>query len=507
MTDTKDAAEPDQTDDLKQLDRALFSGIAWTALLRWSSQVISWTATVFVARLLVPGDYGLLAMAMIPIGLVRIAEDFGLDAILVQDRTIVGDRQAQLAGFVLGVGAVLTTLSMLLARPIAAFFKEPDVAQLIAVLSLLFLTDALQVVSRAILQRQLAFSKIAAVLFVQVAVTQGVLLTAALLGLGMWSLVLANVSGGVAAAGMLWASAPYRIRWPRHIHDLARPLLQGWRVMASRFAYYAYSTSDQTIIGRFLGKDALGAYSFTITFANLPFQEASSIITKVVPGVFSTVQNRRDELRRYFLMLTESLVLLTLPLSVGLALTADLVVSVILGPNWKAVVQPLQLMCIYSAFQGSQILISHLMMWTGQFRAQMWCSILTGVVLPLSFLALAGRGLVAIALAWSIVYPLTNVPSLLIGLRTVRVSFVEWLKASGPAAFGCLLMTVAVLAVRRASVDQPDVVRLAAAICVGGTVYAVVIWLAFRARIMAILDVVRNASKPQQRDAALPGAA
>jgi hypothetical protein len=127
--------------------------------------------------------------------------------------------------------------------------------------------------------------------------------------------------------------------------------------------------------------------------------------------------------------------------------------------------------------------------------------------LPLSFLALAGRGLVAIALAWSIVYPLTNVPSLLIGLRTVRVSFAQWLKASGPAAFGCLLMTVAVLAVRMATAGDPDVVRLAAAICVGGTVYAVVIWLAFRARIMAILDVVRNASKPQQRDAALPGAA
>jgi len=507
MTDTKDVAEPAPTEDSSQLDRALVSGIAWTALLRWSSQVVSWTATVFVARVLLPGDYGLLTMAMIPIGLVRIAEDFGLDAILVQDRTIVGERQAQLAGFVLGVGALLTAVSMLLAAPIAAFFKEPDVAQLIAVLSLLFLTDALQVVSRAILQRRLAFLKIATVLFVQVVVTQGVLLTAALLGLGRWSLVLANVAGGVAAASMMWASAPYRISWPRQLKDLARPLLQGWRVMASRFAYYAYSTSDQTIIGRFLGKDALGAYSFTITFANLPFQEASSIITKVVPGIFSTVQNRRDELRRYFLILTESLVLLTLPMSVGLALTADLVVSVILGPNWHAVVLPLQLMCAYSAFQGSQILISHLMMWTGQFRAQMWCSILTGVVLPLSFLALAGRGLVAIALAWSIVYPLTNLPPLLIGLRTVRVSFVQWLKASGPAAVGCLLMTVAVLAVRMATTHDPDVVRLAAAIGVGGTVYAAVIWLAFRARIIAILDVVRNASKRPQRDAALPGAA
>jgi teichuronic acid exporter len=495
------------SDDSSHLDRALLAGIAWTALLRWSSQVISWTATIFVARVLVPGDYGLLTMAMIPIGLARIAEDFGLDAILVQDRTIVGERQAQLAGFVLGVGAVLTTVSMLLAKPIAAFFKEPDVAQLIAVLSLLFLTDALQVVSRATLQRRLAFLKIAVALFVQVAVTQGVLLTTALLGLGRWSLVLANVAGGVAAAGMLWAWAPYRISWPGRSKDLARPLLQGWRVMASRFAYYAYATSDQTIIGRFLGKDALGAYSFTTTFANLPFQEASSIITKVVPGIFSSVQNRRDELRRYFLMLTECLVLLTLPMSVGLALTADLVVRVILGPSWQAVVVPLQLMCFYSAFQGSQILISHLLMWTGQFRAQMWCSILTGVVLPLSFLALAGRGLVAIALGWSIVYPLTNVPSLLIGLKTVQVSFVQWLKVSGPAAFGCLLMTAAVLTVRRATAADPDVVRLAAAIGAGGIVYVLVIWLAFRARVTALLELVRNAAKRPQRDAALPGAA
>jgi O-antigen/teichoic acid export membrane protein len=79
----------------RSLDHALVSGIAWTAVLRWSSQVFSWLATFFAAHILGPAQYGLISMAMIAIGLVRMVEDFGLDSILVQDRSIVGDRQAR----------------------------------------------------------------------------------------------------------------------------------------------------------------------------------------------------------------------------------------------------------------------------------------------------------------------------------------------------------------------------------------------------------------------------
>jgi teichuronic acid exporter len=491
----------------RSLDRALISGIAWTAALRWSSQVVSWVATIFVARLLLPGDYGLAAMAAIPIGLVRMVEDFGLDAILVQDRTIVADRQAQLAGFILGIGATLSVVSLALAKPIALFFKEPQVAQLIAVLCLLFLTDSLQVVPRAILQRRLAFAHLALAFFLQVVVTQSVLVGGALAGWGFWALAISQVSAAAVITLILCWWAPYSIHWPRHLKQLARPLAQGWRVMASRFAYYAYATSDQTIVGRFLGKDALGAYSFSLTFVNLPFQEASSIVTKVVPGIFSEVQERRDELKRYFLMLTECLAYITMPLAIGMALTADLIVKVVLGPNWDSVIVPLQIMCAYSLFQGLQILISPLLMWTGQFRAQMWCSILTGVALPLAFLAAVNYGLVAIALCWAVVYPLTNLPAVWIGLRTVSVSVLTWLDTAKPAAIGCSIMALAVLGVRFMTSGHSDVVRLAAAVGVGGITYCAVVWLLYRARVLMLVDFVRKGTARPKPGAAVPSAA
>jgi O-antigen/teichoic acid export membrane protein len=480
--------------DDRLLDRALVSGIAWTALLRWTAQALSWVATFYAARLIAPGDYGIVAMATLGIGLVRLIEDFGLDSILVQDRSIVGTQQARLAGFILSIGLGLCVLFLFAAKPIASFFGEPQVAWAIAALSVLFITDAIQVVPRAALQRALEFRRFAFVALVQTVATQSVVVAGAKAGWGFWALVAGSVAGGVAITMLLVAWHPYAVRWPRDLATLARPLLQGWRVVAQRIAWYTMTSADQTVIGRLLGKDALGAYSFATTLANQPFQEVSSIVSRVVPGVFSRVQDRRDELRRYFLTLTEFLSYLTLPMSVGLGLTADLAVRVVLGPGWDAVIAPLRILCIYTAFQGCQILIAHLLMWTGQFRAIMWCTILAGVVMPLGFVAAAGMGLPGIALVWAILYPLVNIPPLVIGFRTISVSVGEWLHALAPAGSACLVMSVAVLAVRaELPAGMSDVAALAITAAAGAAVYGIVLLLVFRRRLQGIIGLVRAA--------------
>ena len=371
--------------DSATVDRSLVSGMAWTAVLRWTAQLVSWVGTAIAARLLSPGDYGLIGMAMLAIGLVRMVEDFGMDAVLVQDRTIEGERQARLGGLILGLGGALCGLFILLSVPIAGFFREPQVAALVAALSVLCIADALQVIPRATLQRDMQFRKLAGLQFIQVGATQIVLVTGAYLGWGVWSLVFNSLAGAAVATLVLLWWAPFQLRWPRQIAQLSAPLLQGWRILASRFASYAYSSADQTMVARMLGKDALGVYSFATTFSTTISQEISSVLSRVVPGVFSSVQHLHSELRRYFLVLTELLCYLALPVSFGMAVTADLVVAIVLGPQWDAVVAPLRILCLYAAFYSSQVLISHLLLWTGRFRANMWCSVLAAVLLPLGF--------------------------------------------------------------------------------------------------------------------------
>ncbi|HEY1126146.1 MAG TPA: hypothetical protein VGF83_00135, partial [Actinomycetota bacterium] len=71
MSSTIDSPAETLAEDQRRLDRSLVSGIAWTVAFRWIAQVISWAATLYVARILVPGDYGLVAMATVPIGFAR----------------------------------------------------------------------------------------------------------------------------------------------------------------------------------------------------------------------------------------------------------------------------------------------------------------------------------------------------------------------------------------------------------------------------------------------------
>jgi O-antigen/teichoic acid export membrane protein len=484
-------AAPNQ-DNQSLLDRELVTGIAWTAVLRWSAQIISWIATAVAARLLAPGDYGIMSMAMLAVGLVRMVDDLGLDAVLVQDRGIVGESQARLAGLAILIGAAASASMVLLAQPVAVFFREPEVANVVSVLGTLTLIEALQVIPRAGLQRALEYRRLAWAQFIQVLATQSVLVVGAYLGWRYWALVSSTLAGAGVVTALLIAWHPFAVRWPRNMKQLAMPLLQGWRILASRIAWYAYSSADQTIVGRVLGKDALGAYSFATTFSTTISQEIASVVIRVVPGVFSSVQDRPAELRRYFLILTELLAYLTLPVSFGLAVTADLVVRIVLGPQWDAVVVPLQLLCFYAALYSCQVLNSHVLLWTGQFRANMWLNVLAAVLLPVAFFIGAQRGLEGVAWAWVIAFPLSTAPAFVMAFRTIQIGMGAWVNAIWPALGACLAMSGAVLALRGVLPDAvPAPVEAAFSVSVGGLVYAAVLWWFFRRRVLAAVDFLR----------------
>jgi PST family polysaccharide transporter len=475
------------------LDHSLATGIAWTAIWRWTGQLFSWTITLYAARQLEPSDFGIVSMAMLGIGLARLVQDFGLDGILVQDRTIVGDDQAKLAGLVIMVGVALWLLAIALAEPIAIFFKEPQVALIIMVVGVVFVTDAIQVVPRAQMQRALQYGALAWTNFVQLAGTQVALVIALRAGMGYWSIVISTISGEILVTFALLRLSPYRMMWPRHLGKLTIPLTRGWRLLASRAASFGYSSADQTIIGRMLGKDALGIYSMASTFSNLPQQEIGATVSRVVPGFFSQVQDQPELLRRYFLRLTEFMTVLSFPLSVGIALVADQVMPLLLGDGWHGIIVPLRLLCAYAMFTTSQLMISHVLLWTGQFRVYMWCAILAGVTMPPA-LALGAHyfGLPGIGWAWLIAYPLADLPSFVFAFRTARIRVRDWLGALAPALTGCAAMGVVVIGVRWIlPTGLHPMVAAGLTIGSGALTYAATLWFGFRSHVDSGITMVR----------------
>jgi PST family polysaccharide transporter len=482
----------DRQPDRAALDRSLVHGLAWTGAAKWATQLLSWLSMLVVARLLTPADFGLVGAAAVYLGLVNLVSELGLGGAIVQRRDLTEDQIARLGGMSVVFGFLLAALSCALAVPISAFFRDRAVAGVVAVMSVTFITNGAQVVPRALLMQDLRFRTLSLVEALQAAAGAVFTLALAVLGARYWALVLSNVATAALVTAILVARRPHRIAWPRHFASIRGALTFGWHIVASRVAWYGYSNADFAVVGRMLGSAALGLYSVGWTIASIAVDRISALVGRVVPGIFSAVQHDTAAFRRYVLLLTEGLALVTFPVSAGLAITADDLVGLALGEKWLSAVLPLRLLCLYAGFRSITTLLSHILVGAGRARDSMRYSVLGLAVMPPLFVLGSRYGTAGVAAAWIVGYPLIVFPAYRRVFSLLDLRLEAYLKAIAPALGGSLLMLGAVAAARLLAGDATPALRLAIQVATGVVVYAVVTVLPQRERLRRILRQMRQ---------------
>lgn len=501
-SETVASSTPPARPDQPALDRALASGIAWTGLARWGAQLLSWAATILIARLLTKGDYGLLSMANLYVGFVQLVNEFGVGAAIVRHRNLSDDEISALGGVSLAVGFGFWALSLLLAYPIALFFGEPAVQWIVMALGVNFVTTGLRTVPRGLLTRDLKFRAVAAIDASEAVISSIVTLVLAYLGWSYWSLVLGAISGSVGAAAVARTVRNHPIRWPRDMAPLRQHLTFGGHVVGARLGWYAYSNADFAVVGRVLGKEPLGAYGFGWTLATIPVARITGLLGQVTPGIFSAVQHDRPGLRRYLLLLTEGVAFFAFPVAAGLALVAHDLITVALKPEWEAAVLPLQVLSLYGAIRAITSLLPFLLQAVGRSREAMRFNLIALLVLPPLFVAGTHWGVGGVACAWVVGYPFVAIPLLRHALREADCPLSAYLHSISHALLATALMSAAVIAWQAFAPLAPGtLLRLVSSAVVGALTYALVTVVAYRDRLRAGLAVLRAAPKARRAGA------
>ncbi len=485
-------SEPLPHPDSEQLDRSLLHGVAWTAGVKWVSQVASWAATLVVARLLTPGDYGIVAMATVYTGLVNLVNEFGLGTAIVKHRDL-GDRQiAQISGLCVLFGVSGFLLSLAAAYPLAVFYRTPALVWVVVVLSVNFIISSFKTVPLSLLQRDLQFRVAALNDGVMAIVQSATMVLFAFLGFRYWTLVYGALLGSFLSAVLLYVQRPHRLMWPRR-SEIGEAITFGSHIVGSRIGWYLYSNADFFITGRVLGQAALGNYSFGWTIASIPVEKVSTMIGRVTPSILSAVQNDSAALRRYVSKLTEGIALLTFPAAVGLALVAPDFVMLALGEKWRAAIVPLQLLAVYASFRSIVTIIPQVAQMTGLSRFGMWNALLSAVVMPTAFIIGTRWGIVGVAAAWIAAYPIVILPLYVVVFRHIEMGTSEYLRALWPALSSTVLMAAAVrLAQRALDPHWPVAARLAVQVGVGAAVYVGSLLVLHRERMRAMRELVRT---------------
>jgi PST family polysaccharide transporter len=434
-------------------------------------------------------------MGMLYLGLVQMASEFGVGAAIVRFRDLTEDQIRQFNGLSVILGSLGLLASVGMAIPLGWFFKEPRLPLVLVVMSTVFLISSFRVIPQALLNRRLRFRKLALIEGTQSLVGAAATLTLALLGFGYWALAVGFVISALAYTTLMLIENREGFARPRRT-SIREPLTFSTHMVLSRFAWYAYSNADFAVIGKLLGGAALGAYTLGWTLSGMTVEKITAVISRVTPAVFCKVQTDLAAIRRYLLLITEGLALVTFPACVGLALVANDFVRAALGERWIVAIAPVQLLALAATYRSIQPLIPQVLFAIGESRLNLQNALLTAFVLPVGFVVASRWGIRGVAAAWLVIGPIMFGVLLLRTLRLIQLPLKRYLASLWPAISSCLLMVAAVFGVRRLlPVGGSVYLSLIVNMVVGGAAYVSVLLLFHRNRVKALrtmLAVVRG---------------
>lgn len=462
---------------MKNIGDKVVSGFRWLAAGRLAGQAVTWIITIFVIRILSPEDFGLMAMATVVIGFLALFDELGMGSALIQQEEFDDKQVAQVFGLVIVINIAAFILLVSVAPLIADFFGEERLVLITWVLSLQFPMLALQVIPDAIIRRRMEFRAKSLVNFVTMVAGSLVSLALALLGYGVWALVIGNIVTVLTRTIGFNIVARY-FCWPTFsFTGLRRVVTFGTQVTVERVFWFIYSQADIFLVGRVLGKELLGFYSVAIHLASLPMTKLGGIVNEVSFAGFSRIQSDSEQVSNQLRKATRVMSFFAFPVFFGVSATAPEITSSILGAKWETATIPLQILSLVIPLRMLELILPTALMGTGRADVSMWNAAIAAVILPIGFAIGLRWGLEGVCYAWLIGYSLYFAIAILRSMPVLGVGYGEYLSSVAGVATSAGVMLAAVHGTRLLLPDAwgSGLLSLVVLISVGVAVYLILV--------------------------------
>jgi O-antigen/teichoic acid export membrane protein len=409
-------------EDRTTLQVRTLSGIGWGAAGRVGQQALGFITSVLLARLLLPEDFGLLAIATVFSGFAATLVDAGLGEALIQ-RKVLDDAHLNSVFFLsIAIGLLAAMVFWFAAPALASLYAAPILEPVCRVLALGLILGALGTVPRALRRRRMELRVLAAVDVVATCLGGIVAVSLAASGAGVWSLLASSLLGTAVAAAILWAGCPWRPRAEFHGEACREVMRFSGGLVGFNMVNYWARNLDNLLIGWMLGAAALGVYARAYFLMLLPIYQVTSVIATAMLPALASIQEDRPRVKAVYLRSLGAIGLISAPAVIGLFVVADTLIPVLYGANWRGVVPVFRILCVASLLQAFCNPVGWI--YTTQNRTDLmfrWGLFGSGVQVLAIGLGGCGGTLSSIAVAYviacvAILYPCLAIPGRLIGL-------------------------------------------------------------------------------------------
>ena len=345
----------------------------WQSSVAGSSLIVRALVLIVLARHLPAHDFGIVAAASVMATVAQTVTQIGLSKTLIQRLTLEERHIRTALGMSLAAGTISTALFALAAPILAAPFRMEGLEAVLELMAVLLLLNALTAVPLAMIHRARKFRNSSVIDLVSFAIGYGAVgLVLALHGFGYWSLAIAEVCQAALRMALYLAVArPGFAFWPDR--QSFRELVQsGPAFSAGQIGNLVAREVDNVIVGRMLGAEALGLYSRAYQFLMLPAQMVGSAAQIVLFPSLAAIQDQPKRVARAFERALGIVAMPTIPASGVLMVLAPELVVVTLGPNWREMTVPFQILIATLLFRTSCKISDSVLLATGSMRQRAW---------------------------------------------------------------------------------------------------------------------------------------
>lgn len=408
--------------DSQNFGKRAIMGTMYTGIAQGIRIPLTFAMQIILGRILLPQDFGIVAMATPVIVLIEIFTNLGLAQAVVQREKISQDDLTAIYWVSLAGASLMLLLVVLFSPMIARLYGRPEVRDIVIILALQMPIAAIAGHASALMARQMRFGAIAIIDVIGTAVIFVVSIASALSGMGYWSIVIGTVAGTLTRAILDRQVSGFRPGRPTWTSATPEMMAFGGKLLSASLLNYVSNYANTVVIGVAMGARTLGLFDRSFALVLRPIASVTLPVTRVAVPLLSRMRDDTDRYRAAFAALLQGVVLIAMPGLITASVLADDVVLMLLGTNWTAMSPMLSAIAVAAIFQplsGASSWLFESQNRAGEQIAVAWWS---GVLMIASLLCGLPFGAVGVAISYAIFAPVFHGVYLWIAARTGPVS-------------------------------------------------------------------------------------
>jgi PST family polysaccharide transporter len=433
---------------MKDLRTRTVQATGWVFGSKVVSQMISFGFGIALARLLVPDDFGLIAMVFVFTNMASLLSDVGLGSALIQKKNASEEHYSSVFWLNICMGCLLALLLFFISGLLSVFYERPEIQDICKALSVSYILGAIGLVQRIRFQKELLFKYNSIADLVAMVVSGAIAITLAAYGFGYWALVVHTLAQQIISTMIIWVVSDWRPKAKINISAIKELFGFSASVLGTRALQYTTNNIDKLLLGKFLGGQIVGLYDKAQSMMLFPLQNVSQVVGGVMFPSLSLIQMDKQRVKNVYLRSIRAIALLTFPMMTGMFVVADSFVLGLLGAKWIEIVPVLQVFCVAGIVTSIVRVTGSLYLSQGAASLQLRVNLFTqplrivGVVFGLQW------GLMGVAIAFVLTTYINSFITLTIAGRLVNLSVIDFVRTLSPVLVPAIAMAVTIWAIR-----------------------------------------------------------